>query len=159
MTRASNAISTWFRRLILPAAIVAAVTGCGDSRTKNLVEVAGTIRGPGGPPAGATVVFIPEPPHKAALAFGAVDANGGYRLLSANKYPGVLPGRYLVCISQPAAPPSDGSDPLLPQSRGAATGPYASPETTPLRYDVPPEGATFDIDLSPSEKVPATKSR
>ena len=105
---------------------------------------------------GATVVFIPEPPHQAPLAFGAVDESGGYRLLSANKYPGVLPGRYLVCLSQPTPPPSDASDPLLPRSRGPTTGPYASPETTPLRYDVPPEGGRFDFDLDLSSATQAT---
>jgi len=147
MTRAANGGAARLRRLILTVVVVAPVAGCGDSRTKTLVEVAGTVRGPGGPPVGATVVFIPEPPHQAPLAFGAVGAKGGYRLLSANTYPGVLPGRYLVCHSQPAAPPGEGSDPLLPRPRSTATGIYASPETTPLRYDVPPGGGIFDIDL------------
>ena len=153
MRRSATGRAVRLRRLILPVAMVAAVAGCGARRTQKLVEVAGTVRGPGGPPVGATVVFIPEPPHQAPLAFGAVDESGGYRLLSANKYLGVVPGRYLVCISQPAAPPGEGSDPLLPRSGGAATGPYASPETTPLRYDVPPGGGTFDIDISSAKQA------
>ena len=153
MTRTASGSLARLQRLMLPVAMLVAIAGCSDSRTRNLVEVAGTVRAAGGPPVGATVVFIAEPPHQAPLAFGAVGAKGGYRLLSANKYPGVLPGRYLVCLSQPTPPPSDASDPLLPRSGGAATGPYASPETTPLRYDVPPGGGTFDIDISSAKQA------
>jgi hypothetical protein len=153
MTLVSHRSAARLRQLILPVTMLAACPGCGDGRTQKLVEVAGTVRAAGGPLAGATVVFIAEPPHQAPLAFGAVDDDGRYRLLSANKYPGVLPGRYLVCVSQPAALPSDASDPLLPRSRVASTGVHASPETTPLRYDVPPGGGSFDIDLSPAKEA------
>jgi hypothetical protein len=128
--------------------VLVALAGCGPDRTAGLAHVDGIVRRQGRPLAGATVVFIAEPPHTAPLAFGAVGDDGGYRLLSANRYPGVPPGRYLVCVTMASEAADGSSDPLAPGERPEGiTGSHARPETTPLRFDVPQVGGSFDINL------------
>lgn len=127
------------RRLAL--AVVVGCAGCRRGRAADLVEVRGVVRRQGSPLAGATVLFVATPPHEAPLAYGAVAADGRYRMLSANRYPGVLPGRYAVCVTVAGVNEDGGADPLLPRSRPALVpGEYSDAAKTPLQFDVPPEG-------------------
>jgi hypothetical protein len=144
-----------FAGRVVGLAILGLLAGCSDRRTAKLVAVTGSVQRQGTPLAGATVVFIPEPPHKAPLGFGAVGSDGRYELLSTNRYPGVLPGNYIVCVTA-ASPASDhAGDPLLPRPKATPpNGVYADPETTPLRFEVPATGGTFDIDLSATNSTP-----
>ena len=144
-----------FAGRVVVLAMLGLLAGCGDRRTAALVAVTGSVQREGMPLAGATVVFIPEPPHKAPLAFGAVGSDGRYSLLSANRYPGVFPGRYIVCVNPAPQAPNDAADPLMPQAKATpATGAYADPGTTPLRFEVPATGGSFDIDLSATNSAP-----
>ena len=147
-----------FAGQVASLAILGLITGCSDRRAAELVAVGGSVQREGMPLAGATVVFIPEPSHKAPLAFGAVENNGRYALLSANRYPGVLPGKYIVCVQAASPAPDNVADPLMPRPKATPpTGVYADPETTPLRFEVPAAGGTFDIDLSVTPPVPKTR--
>lgn len=136
-------------------------TGCLDARTSHLVPVTGTVRQGGVPVAGGTVVFVAIPPLRSPLVFGDIGADGRYSLRSANKYPGVAPGRYAVCVNlveaPPAASPADGvpPDPFQPRSARSRLPPeYGSAEHTPLSCEVPPGGTTFDISLPAGGPTP-----
>jgi hypothetical protein len=138
--------------IVLAAGVCA--TGCLDARTSHLVPVTGTVRQGGVPLAGGTVVFVAIPPLRSPLVFGDIGANGRYSLRSANKYPGVAPGHYAVCVAlaepPPAAKPTDGvlPDPFQPRVVKSRLPPeYGSAANTPLRCEVPPGGTTFDISL------------
>lgn len=153
----------WFAGRVVSLAILGLLAGCSDRRTATLVPVTGSVQRQGTPLAGSTVVFIPEPPHQAPLAFGAVGSDGRYELLSANRYRGVLPGNYIVCVTaaseSPEQSPNQAADPLLPRPKATPpTGVYADPKTTPLRFEVPATGGTFDIDLEAANTAPKPPS-
>lgn len=136
------------------AAIGLLAAGCGDPRTAHLAPVSGRVERGSQPLAGGSVVFVPEPPLKAAIAYGTIDATGRYTMATINKYPGVAPGSYRVCVIATGEPDDGGKqgsdpalDPLLQRPRSLVAAKYGSDATTPLRFDVRPGGNVFDIRL------------
>lgn len=146
----------WSPFLAFMLALVAALAGCRDARTAYLVPVTGTVRLEGRPADHGRVTFIAEAPHEGPLAFGDVGPDGRYRLLSAGRYVGVPPGRYVVCVViEDRAADESGTgpdiDPLMRRPRTVSAADYARYDTTSLRCDVPAGGTTYDIDL-PAER-------
>ena len=134
-----------------------ACSGCADQRTSHLVPVSGVVRQRDRPLRGGQVVFVPRPPRQSPLAFGNIDADGRYTMRTANRYEGVAPGSYAVCVTAQENRPEDlrpGVDPLLrPRSKGTVPEEYANATTSPLTCEVPPHGMTLDIDV-PSTAAP-----
>lgn len=155
----NDAVELTSRGHVSPLVVVAAlvVTGCGGPGPPRLAPVQGVVRQGDRPLSRGQVVFVPVPPHQAPLAFGDIQGDGRYTMRSANRYAGVIPGLYAVCVraTEAASAAQDGVDPLLRPVANLVPAAYKSSDTTPLRCDVPRNGTRFDIDLPPDN--PAAK--
>jgi hypothetical protein len=125
-----------------PLVLCLLLAGCGSSRT----EVAGVVTLDGQPVEGAAVSF--KPTAGGPAAFAATDAQGRYRLESANR-PGVTPGTYEVTVrkqkilgvgaNEMVGPGGVRTQELLPTK-------YADPTTSGFLVTVPT--ANYDLPLT-----------
>jgi hypothetical protein len=128
--------------------LCAALAGCSDRGS-----VSGKVTLNGKPLETGTVSFHPAMPGP--LAYGTIDAGGGYELRTGSQ-PGVAPGEYVVTVSAiELVPPAPGSrdDPL---PKPLAPERYGSPKDSPLRCTVARGSNRFDIELT-GEPQPASE--
>ena len=118
-------------RVSLCAVLLAVAAGCGDSGPP-LVPVAGTVTLNGEPIQGATLSFAPDPTNKFGRpARGVSGPQGKYKSTTSGR-PGVVPGKYLVVVSQDNA------------GAPRVEGQYSK--------EVPPSGATIDFEVIASSE-------
>lgn len=143
-------------RIFVCASILLLATGCGRSGRPALVPFGGRLTLDGKPLGGKAVKLIPE--NGAAdvevttsfhTATSAEDGSYAVRTFwpgALNAKPGVMPGRYVVIVTEPEAAggPPPGSQP--PQ-KSTIPAPYKQSRTTKLRVEVPPKGGTVDLEL------------
>lgn len=154
----------------LAALLAALAAGCSDDGPR-LEPVRGRVTLDGKPLAGKTVKFVPDAGTPGQGAGATTNAEGEYTLLAARPgatrdTPGAPAGAYRVVVVEPIFPvdlPVQNSDDPTPAPAIGIPAParkkqeipavYASPETTPLRVEVPRGGGAIDLALeSPKKK-------
>ncbi|NLF70533.1 MAG: carboxypeptidase regulatory-like domain-containing protein [Candidatus Anammoximicrobium sp.] len=84
---------------VLLLTAISGLVGCGTrSGIEGTIGASGTVTYQGQPVEGATVVFSPEGPGRAAS--GLTDANGRFELTTLMASDGVLAGKYQVAVSK-----------------------------------------------------------
>lgn len=123
--------------LLLLMMTVAAVSGCGDSRS----QVHGKVTLPDGSPAVGVVVSFQEPTLSLG-ATGVTDASGEYELHSEVPGDGAPVGKYKVAVFQPGPEDSSQQDPprIFPKR-------YENRDTSTLSFEVKPGDNEFNIQL------------
>lgn len=105
------------------------LAGCGGGT----VPVSGTVKLENGTPLTAgDIEFSKEGENLAAL--GTIDESGKFTLYTYKDGDGAPPGKYSVTINN--------ADPTINEI-------YTQHSTTPLKYEIPAGGATFDITINP----------
>jgi hypothetical protein len=146
--------------------LLAVAVGCSDGWPK-LVPVSGKVTLDGKPLAYKSVYFHPEKGTPGTGAATTTKEDGSYTLLAIRNgalktLPGVPAGAYRVVISEPmipiepppaaegpaGAPPPAVGPPAPSRKRPVIPARYNTPETTPLRAEVPPAGGTIDLLLT-----------
>lgn len=132
------------RQLALPLlAMTAGWYGCGVAAPE-LAEVTGTITLNGQPLQGAAVRFTPVS-GAGWPAHGTTNAEGRYRLLSADGRPGAMPGQHMVAISVEELLAAEQAEQIL---RGRDF-PLPAPQI-PARYS---SGEFLRADVQPGRNV------
>jgi hypothetical protein len=123
------------------------VEGCGRGGL-NLAEVDGVVTLDGEALPHATVQFHPQVrgTEGARPSLAATNSNGEYKLQYSITRSGVLPGRHKVTISTFSTPDEDANGNLIPGTPETVPDAYNTRST--LTADVPPEGGTFDFELT-----------
>jgi hypothetical protein len=131
------------------------IVSLGCQRTPKLAAVSGRVTYEGEPVSeGAAVLF--SDPERGIFITAKMDSDGRYRVEMAEGY-GLPPGSYGVALVPPmlmmtpemeekyregGPPPALVAFPKIPLR-------YRKPETSSLRLELTPEGATFDIEMVP----------
>jgi hypothetical protein len=107
------------------------------------VPVSGHVEWQGKPLEKGMVMFHPEESEPRGVGVGVI-ANGTYSIRTGARN-GIRPGAYRVTVAEFTAPTSSvaGAPPALLTPKQ-----YSQPQTTPLKFTVPPTRATFDIVLA-----------
>lgn len=115
--------------LAFASACIVIASGCGGGGPP-LVTVTGTVMLDNKPLEGAAIMFMPADPNNSHSAQDTTGADGGYRLLTGNRF-GAVPGTYQVVITpappKPAGPvnPDFDDDPFM-VVLGSSSGPGKS---------------------------------
>jgi hypothetical protein len=126
---------------MLPAVLLL-LAGCGGE----LIPVTGSVTFGGRPLPSGTVGF--HGTSQGTTGYGNV-ANGRYAAKTGNRF-GLKPGLYRVTLMAHGDPPPGGVS-EMPTAPPLLTPPkYASPETSPLSFDVRPGRGAFDIAIDGS---------
>jgi len=138
---------------LISAVVVAALAGCGGSRTS---PVEGIVLLDGKPLVGASVQFVPQGTGRDAT--GQTDASGEFSMSTFNPKDGVVPGDYKVVISPPLGTPDTTAYASADEAMAAAAKrpakkissglpeKYTRPDQTPLTQTVPvKEKLKFDL--------------
>jgi hypothetical protein len=139
------------RVLVLVSALLVFSAGCGEKPIE-FGEVSGVVRVGGKTHAGLVVRFLPEPEKgKKELpinATGRTDAQGKYTLkhvMDREEALGAPVGWHRVLIEDASRGPTpQGQTPPPPLISSA----YASPASTPLKFEVKPGAQTIDLDAT-----------
>jgi len=131
--------------LVVSAASIVVVSGCGSGGTASTEEVTGTVTYNGAPVADASVTFTPEAGRPAT---GITDAGGKFTLTTFTTDDGAVPGMHKVSIAPNASqiPPMPGTPEAAVAAAGKPPFPprYSNPETSGLTADVK-EGGDNDF--------------
>ena len=131
--------------LLLLAAILFLLSGCGGETALDLLPVTGRVYYDNQPLTTGTVSFHPIG-VTGHIPTGVIDKEGRYTL-STNYQPGAPPGRYKVVVhaTEPVEAALGKASPGLPKSLIPAR--YNQGETTPLEVEVKPNAARDAYDL------------
>ncbi len=132
----------------LLAAVVVATVGC----NRHPSSVAGSVTLDGKPlPTG---VIMLTPARSGPSAYGAIAADGSYRLQT-GAAKGLEPGEYIVTVAANEPPPAGsagGEGRAAEAIRPLMTPPeYSDVKTSPLRITVKPGSQTVDLELKKSK--------
>ena len=118
--------------------LLTALLAAGCSRGSGLVLATGTVKLDGQPLAGATVTFVPQQAGRPATA--TTDAQGNFRLATAQAGEGAAPGQYAVTVmlarykNVPAPGTATGKEDMT----SGSGGPVPEVEIiVPIRYSTP----------------------
>jgi hypothetical protein len=145
-------------RANLWAIIVALIAGCGEAEPV-LAPVRGRIVMEDKPMAEVIVTFAPIGNTTGNGALGATDRDGRFELTDVRGEKGAHPGEYKIHL-YPAPLPKKTDAPVDVVSVGGGGIPaiYVDPNNTPLRANVPPEGAHVDVTLTSDGQNAGTKN-
>ncbi len=151
--RLYSSAGRWRLPVLAALVLVVLLAGCGSG--KRLAEVKGRVTYQGKPiPPSAKVLF--QDATAGIYILAKLNEAGDYRVEMAGGY-GLPPGTYAVAVLPP---------PLMPSpefiEKNRHKGPpaliafpqiplkYRDAKTSGLKLELPPEGATFDIDMQPA---------
>lgn len=152
MKRISLLDCTWSLVVVLSVVVV---SGCGGAPAgPKTVSAGGKVTYQDKPVAGANVAFLGD--GKIPSATGVTDANGEFKLSTANAGPGAVPGSHQVTVSkfeainvQPAA-----SNSMEAAAKASQAGPAAAPKSLlPEKYsNAATSGFSFTIEEGKENK-------
>lgn len=118
------------------AALIAALTGCGDGKIKRY-PVSGSITVAGKPYEGARVFLFPLDGSEAfqkERPFGVTDESGAFSIMTFVKDDGAPAGTYKVIVMND--PPADADQAKRWRGRPQIDAQFSNPDTTPLTAEV-----------------------
>ncbi len=149
------------------AGLLSVLSGCSDSGLKpppklpDTVTVTGNVTLDGKPIEGAAIRFAPTTDQGFHGATGVSDASGKYELFTdlgtGKSRPGAVPGAYVVYVSRlvkpdgSLVPPDSKVPPMMSGARESIPMKYSNGQ---LKYEVKPEGGTFDLNLDSKPESP-----
>ncbi len=129
----------------------AAWLGCGHKGgLEGTIAASGTVTYNGQPVAGATVVFSPVGPGRAAS--GLTDGDGRFKLQTLSADDGILPGKYQVAISK-----TEIQNPLTEAETQAYIAQHGEPPQVTVKEALPAKyksglTSTLSADVTAGEK-------
>jgi hypothetical protein len=142
--------ASWPSAVLLFAAWMTAIAGCGDSDVPEIVEVSGTVTRGGKPVPNLYVHFFPE---NGRPSWGQTDENGRYTLEYDADHKGAKVGPHTVFVEyMPEAsaninPGEDSSKAVTSPEKKEVIKKYGKAETSPLKVSVTEEGQVIDLAL------------